>query len=124
MHLDCAFIIIYFLQYWRFPMLFILFRQMYSSGFCGQYHQQYLNQKEVYSQLLRHRMVAKKSPVVSGEDLTSPRSSVSSRSDSSFLSPASTPEIKSLRQKREKMVKQASIKWLVLPSTSGGNCKT
>lgn len=77
-------------------------KQMYSSGYCGQYQQQYLNQREVYNQLLRHR---KK------EELTSPRSSISSRSDSSFLSPASTPEIKNLRQKREKMVKQASIKW-------------
>ena len=95
-----------FLKHVINDFFFFVLRQVYSSGYCGQHPQPYLNHREVYSQIFRQR---KK------EELTSPRSSISSKSgdSSSFLSPASTPEIKTLRHKREKMVKQASIKWSV-----------
>ncbi|XP_054706754.1 dual specificity protein kinase splB-like [Uloborus diversus] len=64
----------------------------------------------VYTHLIRQRMGPKR-PSGIGTDLLSPRSSVSSYSDSSFMSPASTPEVKTARQRREKMIKQTSIKW-------------
>nr|XP_042898609.1 kinase suppressor of Ras 1 isoform X2 [Parasteatoda tepidariorum] len=94
-------------------------RQMYTTGYYGphpqqrQQHQpQYLNSNG-HSQLGRQRLINKRPSVVneSGSDIMSPRSSVSSYSGSSFMSPASTPDIDNVRGRRDKMVKQASIKW-------------
>ncbi|GIX71081.1 kinase suppressor of Ras 2 [Caerostris extrusa] len=48
-------------------------------------------------------------PQRGGSDILSPRSSVSSHG--SFMSPASTPDIDGARMRRDKLVKQASIKW-------------
>ncbi|GIY03216.1 kinase suppressor of Ras 2 [Caerostris darwini] len=48
-------------------------------------------------------------PSEGGSDVLSPRSSVSSHG--SFMSPASTPDIDGVRMRRDKLVKQASIKW-------------
>ncbi|GFV39503.1 kinase suppressor of Ras 2 [Trichonephila clavipes] len=81
--------------------------------------QQYLvrTHRDVHisGQQLKTRIVAHKqsSAAVSeaGSDLMSPRSSVSSHSGSSFMSPASTPDIDNIRMRRDKLVKQASIKW-------------
>ncbi|KFM71299.1 Kinase suppressor of Ras 2, partial [Stegodyphus mimosarum] len=99
-------------------------RQMYATNYnnCGQYQQQQVQQKymlntqtqrDTYNQLVRQRLAGKRSPIANHTrtDLTSPRSSLSSPSDCSFMSPNSTPEIKTTRLRRDKLAKQASIKW-------------
>ncbi|GBN08001.1 Kinase suppressor of Ras 2 [Araneus ventricosus] len=91
-------------------------KQMVPPGYYSQYQQQqYLlrthREAHINNQQLRTRGVHKQPVNEGGSDIMSPRSSVSSYSGSSFMSPASTPDIESVRLRRDKLVKQASIKW-------------
>ncbi|KAG8199722.1 hypothetical protein JTE90_000819 [Oedothorax gibbosus] len=99
-------------------------RQMYNGNYYSPQYQQQQQPPNLNSHqaLLRQRM-RRPSTAIDGDPM-SPRSSVSSQS--SFMSPASTPEIDTVRLRRDKMVKQASIKWErdVAKSSIIANCSS